>query len=133
MGGSRNRSEPTVFVEREYPLGGIFSWSGSIASIPGTFRLCDGTLGTPDLRDKFIVGADSTYPVNGVGGLVNHDHGFTGGGHVHDLLVGTDIAGGLEVNSETSSNSIVGTTGNQNTALPPYYALAFIMYAGRTH
>ena len=43
------------------PVGGIIMWSGSIASInnlPG-WKLCNGTNGTPDLRNRFIVGADS--------------------------------------------------------------------------
>jgi hypothetical protein len=43
-------------------------WSGSIASIPLGWRLCDGGGGTPDLRDRFIVGAGSTYAVNATGG-----------------------------------------------------------------
>ena len=43
-------------------------WSGSIASIPTGFALCNGSSGTPDLRDRFIVGAGSTYAVNATGG-----------------------------------------------------------------
>ena len=39
------------------PLGAIVIWSGSIASIPADYHLCDGTSGTVDLRDKFVVGA----------------------------------------------------------------------------
>lgn len=39
------------------PQGTIVMWSGSIASIPLGWLLCDGTNGTPDLRDKFIIGA----------------------------------------------------------------------------
>lgn len=38
------------------PKGFIGMWSGSIASIPTSFALCDGNNGTPDLRDRFIVG-----------------------------------------------------------------------------
>jgi microcystin-dependent protein len=38
-------------------IGTIFMWSGSIASIPAKYQLCDGTNGTPDLRDKFVIGA----------------------------------------------------------------------------
>ena len=40
------------------PSGVIIMWSGTIASIPVGWQLCDGTNGTPDLRDKFIVGAN---------------------------------------------------------------------------
>ena len=39
------------------PSGGIIMWSGTIASIPAGWYLCDGNNGTPDLRDKFVVGA----------------------------------------------------------------------------
>jgi len=43
-------------------------WSGSIASIPLGWSLCNGTSGTPDLRDRFVVGAGTTYAVNATGG-----------------------------------------------------------------
>jgi len=41
------------------PIGGIIMWSGS--SIPTGWGLCDGTQGTPDLRNRFIVGSGSSY------------------------------------------------------------------------
>lgn len=41
------------------PVGGIIMWSGSIASIPTGWVLCNGSNGTPDLRNRFIVGADA--------------------------------------------------------------------------
>lgn len=50
------------------PSGGIIIWSGSSASIPSGWFLCNGANSTPDLRDKFIVGAGSTYAVNATGG-----------------------------------------------------------------
>ena len=50
------------------PTGGIIIWSGSAAAIPTGWLLCDGTSGTPNLRDRFIVGAGSTYAVNATGG-----------------------------------------------------------------
>jgi len=46
----------------------ITAWSGSIANIPSGWYLCDGTNGTPDLRDKFIIGAGNSYPVGSYGG-----------------------------------------------------------------
>lgn len=39
------------------PYGCIVMWSGTIASIPSGWRICDGTNSTPDLRDKFVIGA----------------------------------------------------------------------------
>jgi hypothetical protein len=53
------------------PDGGIIMWSGSIATIPASFRLCDGTNGTPDLRERFIVGASSLYTPGITGGSAN--------------------------------------------------------------
>ena len=43
------------------PVGGIILWSGTIANIANLsgWELCDGTNGTPDLRDKFVLGAHS--------------------------------------------------------------------------
>jgi hypothetical protein len=55
-----------------FPVGGIIMWSGSIASIPSGWLLCNGTSGTPDLRDRFIVGAGSTYAVNATGGFATY-------------------------------------------------------------
>jgi hypothetical protein len=80
---------PTAFL-----TGMIILWSGSIASIPSGFALCDGTSGTPDLRDRFIVGAGSTYAVDATGGsadatLPTHTHTATSTvtdpGHTHGL------------------------------------------------
>ena len=43
------------------PVGGIILWSGTIANIANLsgWELCDGTNGTPDLRDRFVLGAHS--------------------------------------------------------------------------
>lgn len=51
--------------------GMIMLWSGSIASVPSGWFLCDGTNGTPNLQDRFVVGAGSTYAVNATGGSAN--------------------------------------------------------------
>lgn len=89
----------TAFVRSIIPTGVITMWYGSTASIPSGWYLCDGTNGTPDLRDRFVVGAGSTYAVNGTGGsanatLVSHTHTatststFTGsalGTHTHSI------------------------------------------------
>lgn len=42
-----------------FPTGGIIMWSGTIATIPSGWFLCDGTNSTPDLRNKFIIAADA--------------------------------------------------------------------------
>lgn len=50
------------------PIGGVIQFSGSVATLSANWQLCDGTNGTPDLRDRFIVGAEGTYPQGSIGG-----------------------------------------------------------------
>ena len=58
----------TAFVHSVIPAGIIMLWSGSSASIPTGWTLCNGSNGTPDLRDNFVIGAGTTYAVNATGG-----------------------------------------------------------------
>ena len=141
-----------------FPLGGIVMWSGTIAQIPPGWYLCDGEtyggLKTPDLRNKFIVGAstgtgDTTYPgvsIGAEGGSANaiipyHNHGINDTGHSHQLYnqiggPGNSVGGGgsntsdQQTGSQTTGITVnyAGTEGNTTNAnLPPYYALAYIM------
>lgn len=48
-------------TSRWTPVGSIALWAGAIADIPPGWGLCDGTRGTPDLRDVFVVGSGSTF------------------------------------------------------------------------
>jgi len=133
------------------PSGGIILWSGSTGSVPSGWYLCDGTNGTPDLRNSFIVGAGNTYAVGATGGtadaiVVSHTHTatVTDPGHLHTAVVtfpggpNTIQPGSQNFNANGSSatattgisvtNATAGTSGtNQN--LPPYYALAYIQKA----
>jgi hypothetical protein len=135
------------------PSGAILLWSGSIGSIPSGWLLCDGTSGTPNLRDRFVVGAGSTYAVAATGGsadavVVSHTHTITDPGHTHATtpttpLVGTVAGGhpgGAAPNPGTPSNLSINTASTgitidtagvsgTNANLPPYYALAYIMKA----
>lgn len=43
------------------PTGGIIMWSGSVSNIPSGWALCNGQNGTPDLRDKFVIGATADF------------------------------------------------------------------------
>ena len=54
------------------PVGTIVLWSGTTSNIPTGWVLCNGSNGTPDLRDRFIVGAGSTYSVGATGGEASH-------------------------------------------------------------
>lgn len=112
------------------PPGTITSWAGAIVDIPANWFLCDGTNGTPDLRDKFVPGAGTTYAPADTGGNAVHQHNFTSNGHTHELLAGTNIQGFPGTMSNVlPANVLTGTSGNNSTILP-YYALAFIMYGG---
>ena len=103
-GTSTTQIASTAFVATAVagaiPSGGIIIWSGSSASIPSGWVLCNGSNSTPDLRDRFVVGAGSTYSVGGTGGSANaitvsHTHTATtasDGTHNHDV-VGTKSDG----------------------------------------
>ena len=82
------------------PSGSIMIWSGSVATIPVGWRLCDGSLGAPNLLDRFVTGAGSTYAVGATGGVNSvtltqaqtpaHVHSFSGttssdGSHTHTV------------------------------------------------
>ena len=128
------------------PTGLIAIWSGSTGSIPSGWTLCNGSNGTPDLRNSFIIGAGSTYSVGATGGsadsiVVAHTHTITDPGHVHnlastgsgilanDLPVGTTGASTTTTASATTGITATNSTGvsGTNANLPPYYALAYIM------
>jgi hypothetical protein len=137
------------------PSGCILLWSGSTGSIPATFILCDGTNGTPDLRDRFIIGAGNSYAVNATGGsadsiVVSHTHTATSvvtdPGHIHATTANStgsgaqsamNPTGGLSNVRDNTTTAVTGiTVATTNTTagvsgtganLPPYYALAYIM------
>ena len=77
------------------PLGGIIMWYGSVASVPDGFSLCNGTTvngyATPNLQDRFVIGAGNSYAVNATGGsanatLVSHTHtADANGDHNHTI------------------------------------------------
>lgn len=121
------------------PSGGIIMWSGTIATIPTGWYLCNGSNSTPDLRDKFIVGAkedDTVAKTNITGSLTQ-----TGGAATHTHTVantGWGIDGGSSTNGTVASasnqgndfsavNTANGVTTGSSSSLPTYYALAFIM------
>jgi microcystin-dependent protein len=131
------------------PKGFIGMWSGSVSDIPVGWALCDGTNGTPDLRDRFVLGSGSTYPVGSMGGSttknLSHTHtgpphthtysGTTSGNSAHDNFDGGGHYGAEDPHTHTYSGTTdVSGTGNTGSGgsitqdiMPPYYALAFIM------
>jgi len=123
------------------PSGLISLWSGSIGSIPSGWLLCDGTNGTPNLKDSFIVGAGNLYSVGGTGGstdaiVVSHTHTATSTstvtdpGHHHNYTAPSSGGGsgfaaagsGSQVNGTSTTTSTTGvsvatTTTNNSTGV----------------
>ena len=58
----------SVQLDSSVPQGSIIPWYGQIKDIPSGFTLCNGSNGTPDLRNRFLVGAGSTYGLGNIGG-----------------------------------------------------------------
>lgn len=55
-------------LDNSVPSGTIITWYGNLGNIPSGFVLCDGSNGTPDLRNRFVVGAGSSYALGNTGG-----------------------------------------------------------------
>jgi len=134
------------------PAGGIVMWSGSPGSIPVGWALCNGTNGTPNLTNRFIMGGGGGLPVEGDGqvtltgaNLPPHQHTISnpiassrvaiqdGGGDWVSLGYPDPNAwgGGYErlryFDNPTAYSTEVSGNGQAFTVRPPYYSLAFIM------
>lgn len=122
------------------PYGVIVMWSGSIDTIPSGWALCNGGKGTPDLRDRFIVGAGSSYGVGATGGadtvtlstsqIPSHTHNYW-------IRYPVDCRDGSfsgksgcwmsgPYTDTTLTTSATGDGGSHENR-PPYYALCYIM------
>ena len=139
----------TAFVQlsatSSIPVGCIVLWSGSVATIPAGYLLCNGAYGTPNLADRFILGAGNLYAPAAAGGstdlvVPSHTHSITDPGHLHyssgttgGALIGLstvdyDNANNIPTTTATTGIAIV-TTGESptNANMPPYYALCYII------
>jgi microcystin-dependent protein len=67
-GTSTTQIATTAFVTTALPIGSIIMWFGASTSVPTGWQVCNGTNGTPDLRDRFVVGAGSSYSLGDTGG-----------------------------------------------------------------
>ena len=104
------------------PSGGIIMWSGAVNAVPTGWRLCDGTNGTPDLRNRFVVGAGASYTPYNVGGAAAHtltwaempvhSHGFSATTSWADLQGAIQFgAAGIPANSGLGIVSTAGPNG----------------------
>ena len=117
------------------PSGIIAMWSGSSSNTPSGWTLCDGTDGTPDLRDRFVVGAGSAYSSGDTGGsesvaltepeLAEHVHTYENAAGGQE----SEGAGPGGVDNTDTNQRTTGTAGSgePHENRPPFYALAFIM------
>lgn len=95
-------------INSPFPPGIITLWSGSIATIPSGWALCDGTNGTPNLRDRFIVGAGATFGVGANGGSTTTS---SAGGHTHtEASAGEHNHSGAVGNTALTINQIPSHT-----------------------
>lgn len=112
----------------ELPPKSILIWHGTIATIPDGFALCDGNNGTPDLTDRFVVGAGDTYDPGDTGGAATHTHDSgslsTGGPSASSW---TQAQLGIQVATNVHTHDVDSGSTDTASSLPPYYALAFIM------
>ena len=134
------------------PSGVIVMWSGTIATIPDGWALCNGSNGTPNLASRFIVAASDdagtgvTFSASTGAATGLYAPGNTGGEVAHQLTVaempahthselyntpssGQDQAGSGSGDNDNTSGRNTGSTGGSqyHENRPPYYALAFIM------
>lgn len=120
------------------PSGMIMMWKGAIAEIPAGWVLCNGQNNTPDLRDRFIVGAGNEYGVGSKGGakevtlsvaqMPSHSHQHR---HLPAYFRdpgGDAMAQGGGTKAEPPKWETDKTGGDQpHENRPPYYGLCYIM------
>lgn len=137
--------DSTVLVKS--PVGTIVIWSGTADNIPTGWQLCDGTNGTPDLRDKFVLGAGTKYAVGAIGGsekvqlslaqIPAHAH-QNQGNRVSGSGTWTALNGFGKPEDETVEvirnllwsgplNTESAGSNQSHPNMPPYYTLCYIM------
>ena len=131
----------TANLSSAVPTGMIMMWSGASNAIPSGYVLCNGSNSTPDLRDKFVVGAGNAYAVGNTGGaaqvslttaeMPSHTHTYE---DKYVELVSQNPGLDIDFNATTynQNGSRTGTTnstgsGNAHENRPPYYALCYVM------
>ena len=136
----------TVTDDMICPIGSIIAYSGLLGSIPSNWHICDGTGGTPDLRDRFLKGASNAGDVDkyvsaglpNITGFVSLANGADVDSAAGAFLVGsrTDANGKIDSDPSASgrhddfefdaskSNPIYG---NSDTVMPNSYVVYYIM------
>ena len=123
------------------PAGGIILWSGTIATVPTGWVLCDGSNSTPDLTNRFIVGADAddsgTAKSTVTGAALQTSDGVIPA-HSHSLAGKELTTNGTNLTTHVSSgktdpgtnidvSSAMSDYGTGTKVIATFYALAYIM------
>lgn len=124
------------------PKGAIIMWYGA-APAPDGWAICDGgtykEVKTPDLRDRFIVGAGNQYPLGSIGGadkvtltvgqMPSHTHEYEFGYFREGIRFNGDVkadrALSVAFDNLKETKSVGNSEAHENR--PPYYALYYIM------
>lgn len=119
------------------PVGVIVLWSGAANTIPAGWALCNGQNGTPDLRDRFVIGAGLAYTVGATGGeetvtltakqIPEHTHSLDGFSTQKGYYAASSGSYQPLVNRGSSVQTTATGSGNAHNNMPPYYALCYIM------
>lgn len=128
----------------------IAMWSGAVGAVPTGWALCDGTNGTPNLKNRFIVGAGDAYAVGATGGADSvtlsesqipghthvisattasggsHSHSVSDPGHSHSVI--QPVAG----STAASAGGFYGQGGSANTGTA-YTGISLSTAAAHTH
>lgn len=148
-------STPTDLNNGIIPVGGIIMWSGLLSALPGNWQICNGSSGTVNLQDRFIIassGDAGVRPTGSQGGdhdntLVEHFHGsgtFEAATHNHPgIALNTHAGEGAKFES-SGNNYQANNTGNSGNLdvvgqsqtvgdndgteanMPLFYALAYV-------
>ncbi len=118
----------------QFIKGMIITWYGSLASIPSGWVLCDGDNGTPNLHQKFILGAGFITAPGTTGGAATHTHLFNAGTHYHDVSTAFTVDPGTvndtwdtDADNDSVNPATVAGTTQSGSNYPPHHALAYIM------
>lgn len=124
---SKIKSDIQTDISSSIPKGLIAIWSGNESDIPSGWHLCDGNEGTPDLRDKFVLGAGTKHTIKTSGGeeehtltqaeMPAHTHAFSGTPHNHVATLNlsnlkTDTATDNHTHTYTWGTGSFGGSGN---------------------
>ncbi len=133
--------QPKDVKTAAFTAGMIMMWSGTIATIPSGWVLCDGSNSTPDLRDKFVVGARSDsggVAKTDLSGSLTQSGGSTTiditqmPAHTHTIATSNTSGGGttnvrIGVAAQADTPQTTSSAGGGQPYEQPYFALAFIM------